>query len=395
MDARFVMASGSEAYDVDDRTWDDHGGEARPEDGDDCTDFSDLMAALDRLQVEVPSSGNGPKNEKRIFDRSEEASQRMAASELAHGAMECISDPQHARWSSLSASESFTDTAAGPVLPPFGITIEGADSNSLQQQSSKIDEHVRGLMEKLKGDEEATMPHGDVRQTPIDGIEVDPPGLQSGDPRGEGGGCFIASETAGTRGVQSRAHKRNSERHGKGRADHWEGESYEEEKVLVFPGRPTVDRGFLKFMKQLRVFPDQCIRFGSRETRTRDKRRAHMAEPDILWPCSELPRPSPCTCCGSMRQFAFQIMAPTIAALEETAEWLQKDSMAFQSTTASIATPPLSWDWITVAVFACSMGCWGAERGKVSENQRDSVAADDMGNCFGEWCEEQLFVAKE
>ena len=48
-------------------------------------------------------------------------------------------------------------------------------------------------------------------------------------------------------------------------------------------------------------------------------------------------------------------MAPTIAALEESADWLKDEGLE----DGAVERPPVSWDWVTVAVFGCRERCDG------------------------------------
>ena len=131
----------------------------------------------------------------------------------------------------------------------------------------------------------------------------------------------------------------------------WDGEGYEEDAVLAVEGRKGVDQTFLKFMKKLQRIPDQCVRQG---------RGGGM-----LWPSSSrnVPEPGVCSHCGAARVFEYQLMAPTIAALEESADWLKEEG----GEDAAVERPPVSWDWVTVAVFGCRRRCFEGSKGVYRE----------------------------
>ncbi len=126
----------------------------------------------------------------------------------------------------------------------------------------------------------------------------------------------------------------------------WEGEGYEEDVVLAVEGRKGVDQTFLKFMKKLQRIPDQCVRQGR-----------GGGDGELLWPSSskKVPDAGKCSSCGAPRVFEYQLMAPTIAALEESADWLKDEGLE----DGAVERPPVSWDWVTVAVFGCRERCDG------------------------------------
>lgn len=120
----------------------------------------------------------------------------------------------------------------------------------------------------------------------------------------------------------------------------WEGEGYEEDAVLVASGRKAPDRAFLKFMKKLQAAPEQCSRHGGPGA--------------LLWPLDgDPPEPAPCPLCGSERRFELQLMSPVLAALDESAEWLEAEGVQKEV----IIRPPASWDFATVVVYSCAGQC--------------------------------------
>jgi len=133
----------------------------------------------------------------------------------------------------------------------------------------------------------------------------------------------------------------------------WDGEGYEEDAVLAVEGRKGVDQPFLKFMKKLQCIPDQCVRQGRGDR--------------MLWPSSSrnVPEPGVCLHCGAARVFEYQLLAPTIAALEESADWLKEEGIE----DGTVERPPVSWDWVTVAVFGCQKRCFEDSKGMYREEK--------------------------
>ncbi|KAL6780092.1 hypothetical protein ACKKBF_B14475 [Auxenochlorella protothecoides x Auxenochlorella symbiontica] len=109
----------------------------------------------------------------------------------------------------------------------------------------------------------------------------------------------------------------------------WEGEAWEADAVLR-PGGP--DAAYLRFTKVLGRCGDQCIRYGFNG--------------QLEWPEDARPQPPSCPLCGAERVFEFQVMTPALVALDEAASW-----------SGVASTIPISWSWMTVAVFTCSAAC--------------------------------------
>jgi hypothetical protein len=140
----------------------------------------------------------------------------------------------------------------------------------------------------------------------------------------------------------------------------WDGEGYEEDAVLAVEGRKGVDQSFLKFMKKLQRIPDQCVRQG------RERGGNGGDQELLLWPSSKkIPEPGVCSSCGASRVFEYQLMAPTIAAIEESADWLKEEGLE----DGAVERPPVSWDWVTVAVFGCRERCSGGSDGMYREEK--------------------------
>ena len=58
-----------------------------------------------------------------------------------------------------------------------------------------------------------------------------------------------------------------------------------------------------------------------------------------------------CQACAQVPQVQLQLMAPLIAMFEEAADWLAECSPAAAE---ACVGAPLSWDWLTVAVYTCA-----------------------------------------
>lgn len=56
-----------------------------------------------------------------------------------------------------------------------------------------------------------------------------------------------------------------------------------------------------------------------------------------------------------------QLMAPLIPLLEEAAEWV-KDGNAGPARATVFVSVPVSWEWLTIAVFTCAKGCAAGEQ---------------------------------
>ena len=70
-----------------------------------------------------------------------------------------------------------------------------------------------------------------------------------------------------------------------------------------------------------------------------------------------------CNRCGRDTELQVQLMAPLISIFAEAGEWLAQCRSADE---ACHAEAPISWDWVTVAVFACT-GCGRDAHGSLHE----------------------------
>lgn len=64
---------------------------------------------------------------------------------------------------------------------------------------------------------------------------------------------------------------------------------------------------------------------------------------------------SRCVLCGGEEQCTAQLMAPLIAMLYEAADWVKEAGEGYGH--EKLAEVPSSWEWLTVAVFACTGQC--------------------------------------
>ncbi len=62
-----------------------------------------------------------------------------------------------------------------------------------------------------------------------------------------------------------------------------------------------------------------------------------------------------CNVCGGEEGCIAQLMAPLIAMLYEAADWVKGAGEGYSH--KKLAEVPSSWEWLTVAVFACMGQC--------------------------------------
>lgn len=115
----------------------------------------------------------------------------------------------------------------------------------------------------------------------------------------------------------------------------WDNEPYEEDRVLMNNSRKAPTLSFLKFLKKVQLIPEQCVRSNSKSR--------------PLMPGEMVPQPGSCSVCGRSRNFELQLMTPVIAALGESAEWLEEDGVD----PGLLKKVPESWNWATILVYAC------------------------------------------
>ncbi len=89
--------------------------------------------------------------------------------------------------------------------------------------------------------------------------------------------------------------------------------------------------------------------------------RQKLSMPIILLESMPVNRQNPalsvlhrCRRCGDHHEqmLEVQLMAPLITMLEEAAQWV-KDGHAGPARATGFAPVPLSWEWLTIAVFSC------------------------------------------
>lgn len=121
----------------------------------------------------------------------------------------------------------------------------------------------------------------------------------------------------------------------------WDGEQYENDSILRGTGQSSEDdASFIRFMRQLSVVPDQCMRVY--DVDTDDKNIPY------LWPSKGI-QETLCSACGSPRICVLQCMSPIIAALDEARDMTGSPD--------SYKSPPFSWNWATLAVSVCKSLC--------------------------------------
>lgn len=237
-------------------------------------------------------------------------------------------------FSDLAAALDAMGSAAPPPPPP---TVKPKDADRGEKEEAAVTEETGGPPGLpgfyLERTAERSGGGGGGRTAAAEAAHVQALLKRYDDAEGGEGAAAVAAEVAAAAVMEV-----DGPPAGEGAT--WEGEGYEADEVLAVEGRKGVSRGFLKFMKRLGAAPEQCVRVGG----------------ELLWPGTAPPASAPCPRCGAARAHAAQLMAPAIAALEESGEWLRGGGAAEG---ANWEPPPASWEWVTAAVFACSRRCAG------------------------------------
>lgn len=318
----------------------------KEEEKEQTSDFSDLITALDSLNTHDPNIDPTVKQRK-LSSRTNE--KRITES------------PTQDAFDSTSL-RILKQNSGGKILPSFEVNVAHASrSDRRLSRESHLDQHAQELANQF---------HEDAIHMQYDSVEPIQGLLEE---------AQASSETSQRRVEASKHHTKVKPEAlcGTTMLASWEGEAYEEDKVLVLTGRPAIKNSFLKFMKHISLNPEQCIRFNSCYSSVSVLSCAKSASV-LLWPESKVPCPKLCSYCKSPREFAFQIMGPSISALEETYEWSKYNVNNLED----MVIPPVSWDWISLAVFGCKIGCHG----------RDNT---DHSSSWDTWLEEEIFVAQE
>ena len=74
------------------------------------------------------------------------------------------------------------------------------------------------------------------------------------------------------------------------------------------------------------------------------------------------------------------MMAPLIAMFYEAAEWVREVGMGSSDT--QLAEVPASWEWLTIAVFACMRQCAGH---RASDFVEEAVVVLNETRAEGGW----------
>lgn len=290
-------------------------------------DFSDLEAALDAM------------NKKTTLVASRNASKSALAAEKEKGKLEEL-------------DVDLLQLEDEPIPLP-GFYLDVVESQSIENPMEKLNGHSGGGGgDKKNNDDSCVHVYELLQKYGVNTSEGDIERLinYADDEEEEEGDKIRKQKRAGSSSCGGGGLKLKEEP-----ADPitWDGEGYEEDVVLSLEGRKGVDQTFLKFMKKLQRIPDQCVRQGRGD--------------GILWPSSSrnVPEPGVCSSCGAARVFEYQLMAPTIAALEESADWLKEEGVE----DGAVERPPVSWDWVTVAVFGCRKRCFEGSKGVYREEK--------------------------
>ncbi|XP_057806975.1 uncharacterized protein LOC131021710 isoform X1 [Salvia miltiorrhiza] len=130
--------------------------------------------------------------------------------------------------------------------------------------------------------------------------------------------------------------------------DDSDGETYGEEKY-EYDTALNADRFYLKFMKRMDAYPEQCFRY------------CYGGKP--LLASEKMRNPGSCKLCGGARHFEMQLMPTLIFFLLEKADDQQRISLE-------------KFDWLTALVYTCSTNCAGAEL-RVKSGDDEWIVAEE------------------
>ena len=104
----------------------------------------------------------------------------------------------------------------------------------------------------------------------------------------------------------------------------------------------------------------------------------------VLWPQAELPSlQATCQRCQGAVRFELQLMPALMPMLSDAVAMLSEDSTVTSSMCAPAQAAWLEWEWLTVAVFTCSVSCRPA--GSRHQLLEEHVAVA----CEEEWVQRQ------
>ena len=87
-----------------------------------------------------------------------------------------------------------------------------------------------------------------------------------------------------------------------------------------------------------------------------------------------------CSKCHEEKRCIAQLMAPLIAMLYEAADWVKEVGEGY--THGELVNVPASWEWLTVAVFACTGQCASKPSSEIEE---ETIIVLNETNTEGGW----------